>query len=45
VLDYGTKRVSLAALIEPSGDYAADLVLIRGHYVGVKGKHAEKFGG
>lgn len=45
VLDYGTKRVSLAALVIPSGDYAADLALIRAHYVGVKGKHAEKFGG
>ncbi|WP_135212920.1 1-acyl-sn-glycerol-3-phosphate acyltransferase [Vitreimonas flagellata] len=43
VLDYGTKTVSLAAVIEPSGDYAADLALIRAHYVGVKGKHAEKF--
>jgi 1-acyl-sn-glycerol-3-phosphate acyltransferase len=43
VLDYGTKRVSLAAVVEPSGDYEADLKLIRAHYVGVKGKHAEKF--
>ncbi len=43
VLDYGTKRVSLAAVVTPSGDYAADLGLIRAHYVGVKGKHAEKF--
>jgi len=45
VLDYGTKSVSLAAVVHPSGDYAADLALIRAHYVGVKGKHAEKFGG
>jgi 1-acyl-sn-glycerol-3-phosphate acyltransferase len=43
VLDYGTKRVSLAAVVTPSGDYAEDLKLIRAHYVGVKGKHAEKF--
>jgi len=43
VLDYGTKRVSLAAVVEPSGDYTADLALIQAHYVGVRGKHPEKF--
>src|SRR5690606_34421019 len=43
VLDYGTKRVSLAAVIEPSGDYDADLALIRAHYATAKGKHAAQF--
>ncbi|HVK80054.1 MAG TPA: 1-acyl-sn-glycerol-3-phosphate acyltransferase [Verrucomicrobiae bacterium] len=45
VLDYGTKQVRLAAVVETSGDYEADLALIRAHYVGAKGKHAEKFAG
>lgn len=45
VLDYGTKRVSLAAVVYPSGDYEADLAVIRSHYVGVQGKKAEKFVG
>jgi 1-acyl-sn-glycerol-3-phosphate acyltransferase len=43
VLDYGTKCVSLAAVIEPSGDYDADLALIRAHYATAKGKHAAQF--
>jgi 1-acyl-sn-glycerol-3-phosphate acyltransferase len=45
VLDYGTKRVSLAAVVYPSGDYEADLAIIRGFYVGAKGKKAGKFAG
>ena len=43
VLDYGTKRVSLAAVLYPSGDYEADMVIIRGHYAGAVGKNREKF--
>jgi 1-acyl-sn-glycerol-3-phosphate acyltransferase len=43
VLDYGTKRVSLAAVVYPSGDYEADLAVIRGHYATAKGKSREKF--
>jgi 1-acyl-sn-glycerol-3-phosphate acyltransferase len=43
VLDYGTKTASLAAVVETSGDYEADLALIRAHYVGAQGKHPEKF--
>ena len=43
VLDYGTKRVSLAAVVYPSGDYEADLAVIRGHYATAKGKNREKF--
>ena len=45
VLDYGTKRVSLAAVVYPSGDYEADLAIIRGFYVGARGKKAGKFAG
>lgn len=43
VLDYGKKRVSLAAVVTPSGDYDTDLVLIRAHYANAKGKHAAQF--
>lgn len=43
VLDYGKKRVSLAAVVTPSGDYDTDLALIRAHYANAKGKHAAQF--
>jgi len=43
VLDYGARTVSLAAVITPSGDYEADLPLIRSYYANAKGKHPEKF--
>lgn len=43
VLDYGTRRISLAAVLYPSGDYEADLALIRAHYANAKGKRREKF--
>jgi 1-acyl-sn-glycerol-3-phosphate acyltransferase len=45
VLDYGTKRIRLAAVVYPSGDYEADLVVIRSHYASAKGKNREKFAG
>ena len=45
VLDYGAKRISLAAVLYPSGDYDADLAIIRGHYAGAMGKSAGKFAG
>lgn len=45
VLDYGTRTVSLAAVVMTSGEYEADVALIRAHYVNAKGKHAEKFAG
>lgn len=45
VLDYGKKRVSLAAVVYPSGDYEADLGVIRGFYVGAEGKNRGKFAG
>jgi 1-acyl-sn-glycerol-3-phosphate acyltransferase len=43
VLDYGTKRISLAAVLFPSGDYEADIAIIRGHYANAVGKNREKF--
>lgn len=43
VLDYGTKTVRLAAVFYPSGDYEADLPLIRAHYANAQGKNAGKF--
>lgn len=43
VLDYGTRTVSLAAVIEPSGDYEADLAIIRSYYANAVGKHPDKF--
>ncbi|MFT3727464.1 MAG: 1-acyl-sn-glycerol-3-phosphate acyltransferase [Terricaulis sp.] len=43
VLDYGTRSIRLAAVITPSGDYDADLALIRSFYTGAEGKHADKF--
>jgi len=43
VLDYGKKCVSLAAVLYPSGDYEADLALIRGHYVDAVGKNRRQF--
>lgn len=43
VLDYRAKTASLAAVITPSGDYAADLPIIRGYYADAVGKHADKF--
>ncbi len=43
VLDYGTKTVSLAAIITPSGDYDADLRVIQSYYANAAGKHAGNF--
>lgn len=43
VLDYGTKTIRLAAVVHPSGDYDADLPLIRAHYADAKGRHHDKF--
>ena len=43
VLDYGRKRVTLAAVIRASGDYDADLAIIRNHYVNAVGKNRSKF--
>ena len=43
VLDYGTKTVSVAAAVRPSGDYEADLAVIQSYYASARGKHADKF--
>ncbi len=43
VLDYGTRTISLAAVVRPSGDYEADLPVIRGHYARAVGLRPEKF--
>jgi len=43
VLDYGTKTVSLAAIVHPSGDYEADLPVIQSYYANAKGKKADQF--
>ena len=45
VLDYGTRRVRLAALVWTSGDYTADLPRLRAFYAEAKGRHVEKFSG
>ena len=43
VLDYGSKTVSLAAIVRPSGDYEADLPVIQSHYANAVGLRPEKF--
>lgn len=43
VLDYGSKTVSLAAVVSPSGDYESDLAIIRRHYANAVGLRPEKF--
>lgn len=43
VLDYGTKTISLAAILRPGGDLAHDMNLIRRCYVGAIGKHRDQF--
>ena len=43
VLDYGSSTIRISGKIIPSGDYAADLAIIRAHYAGVRGKIAGRF--
>ncbi len=43
VLDYRRKTMSIAAIVHPGGDYAADLALIRGYYANAVGKHPGLF--
>lgn len=43
VLDYGTKTISLAATVAPSGDYAADLAVIQSYYAKAQGKKRDQF--
>lgn len=42
VLDYKRKTMSIAAVVHPSGDYEADLPLIRSYYAEAVGKHPAK---
>ena len=41
-MDYANKRVGLGPLMQPSGDYEADLPRIQAFYAPFTGKHAEK---
>jgi 1-acyl-sn-glycerol-3-phosphate acyltransferase len=43
VLDYGTKTITLAGALTPSGDYAADLPRIKAFYDGAKGLRVGRF--
>lgn len=43
VLDYGTKTVSLAAVVHPSGDYDSDLRVIQSYYASATGKRRDQF--
>ncbi len=43
VLDYGSKTIRLSGMIAPSGDYEADLKLIKSHYADAKGRRNERF--
>ncbi len=43
VLDYGKRRVKLAAVVFPTGDYEGDLALIQAHYADAQGKHRDQF--
>ena len=43
VLDYGSKSIRVSGVLGPSGDYDADLELIKSHYAGADGKRAGKF--
>ena len=42
VIDYRTRTVRLAAVIHPTGDYAADLVRIQSHYRDAVGKNPDQ---
>jgi 1-acyl-sn-glycerol-3-phosphate acyltransferase len=43
VLDYGTKTMSIRAVLNPSADYDADLALLQTCYRGAQGKHRDRF--
>ncbi|MFN0023522.1 MAG: 1-acyl-sn-glycerol-3-phosphate acyltransferase [Parvularculaceae bacterium] len=43
VLDYGTKTITLAGALIPSGDYEADVARVKAHYDGAKGLRAGQF--
>ncbi|MEO1252599.1 MAG: lysophospholipid acyltransferase family protein [Pseudomonadota bacterium] len=41
-VDYARKAAGVGGVIEPSGDYEADLARIKAFYAGVTGKHPER---
>ncbi|MEM5517895.1 1-acyl-sn-glycerol-3-phosphate acyltransferase [Henriciella sp. AS95] len=43
VLDYGTRTVKIAGLFQPTGDYQADLPLIKAYYANAEGRHKGNF--
>ena len=43
VLDYGSRTIRIDGIIQPTGDYAADLPRIQALYSGAKGRHAGRF--
>ena len=43
VLDYGTRTIRLSGAFTPSGDYAADLPLIKSHYDEARGLRGGRF--
>lgn len=42
VLDWGAKRISIAGSVSPSGDYEADIALIKAAYAGARGKYDDR---
>lgn len=42
-LDYRRKVIGLGPLVQPCGDYKADLALIQGFYRGIRPRHPENF--
>ena len=43
VLDYGSRTIRIDGVIEPTGDYEADLPRIQARYSGAEGRHAGRF--
>ncbi len=43
VMDYGVRTVFISGEIWPSGDYEADVALIRSHYADARGRHLGRF--
>ena len=43
VLDYGTHTLRMAGVFYPTGDYDADIVVIRGYYSDAVGRHRDRF--
>jgi len=43
VLDYGTRTIRIAGVFRPTGDYEADLPLIRAYYADARGRHESQF--